>query len=333
MDSVYILTLTVHPTYSVPTEVSIQMNESYSWQGKEYKDLVPGEYKDTVRLKTVAGCDSLLTLVLTVNSIGYSFKEETAVCRKEEVKWHDKVLPTSQAGTFTVYDSLKSVYGMDSVYILTLTVHPDYQFAETLHVNTIDTVWHGTTIKELAASAEPYIYYDSLTTLAGCDSVFMLTVYVSEVPVTYGTYEANMCEGESVSYEGVTYSDNFEGNIHVAQPNIYGGDSIVHLTVTVQPSYVTDEYMTITEGDDQTWEGWNLSTVPVGELTLSTSYYTIYDCDSTLVLHLTVQPVAVSTDIPEQQVKSHARKVLREGRLYFIKEDETMYDITGKKIK
>jgi hypothetical protein len=91
--------------------------------------------------------------------------------------------------------------------------------------------------------------------------------------------------------------------------------------------------MTITEGDDQTWEGWNLSTVPVGELTLSTSYYTIYDCDSTLVLHLTVQPVAVSTDIPEQQVKSHARKVLREGRLYFIKEDETMYDITGKKIK
>ncbi len=333
MDSVYILTLTVHPTYSVPTEVSIQMNESYSWQGKEYKDLVPGEYKDTVRLQTLAGCDSLLTLVLTVNSIGYSFKEETAVCRKEEVKWHDKELPTSQAGTFTVYDSLKSVYGMDSVYILTLTVHPDYQFAETLHVNTIDTVWHGTTIKELAASAEPYIYYDSLTTLAGCDSVFMLTVYVSEVPVTYGTYEANMCEGESVSYEGVTYSDNFEGNIHMAQPNIYGGDSIVHLTVTVQPSYVTDEYMTITEGDDQTWEGWNLSTVPVGELTLSTSYYTIYDCDSTLVLHLTVQPVAVSTDIPEQQVKSHARKVLREGRLYFIKEDETMYDITGKKIK
>ena len=333
MDSVYILTLTVHPAYSVPTEASIQMGESYSWQGKEYKDLVPGEYKDTVWLKTLAGCDSLMTLVLTVNSIGYSFKEETAVCRKEEVKWHDKVLPTSQAGTFTVYDSLKSIYGMDSVFILTLTVHPDYLFNEALHVNTIDTVWHGTAIKELPAASEPYIYYDSLTTTAGCDSVYILSVYVSEIPVTYGAYEASMCEGETVSFEGVTYSTDFVGNIHVAQPNVYGGDSIVHLTVTVMPSYLKDEYLTITEGDNETWEGWNLSTLPVGELTLSTSYYTEYDCDSTIVLHLTVEPVPVLTDIPEQLTGHHARKVLRDGRLYFIREDETIYDITGTKIK
>ena len=332
-DSVFRLALTVLPVYSVPTEASIRMDESYSWMEMEYQDLTPGTYYDTLLLHSLAGCDSVLTLTLTVLPIDYSFSEEMTACQNEEAYWHDQLLPTAQTGTFVLYDSLQSVYGTDSVIVLTLTVLPEYRMEEVWHVMTIDTVWHGITIKGLPAAEEPYLWYDSLTTLFGCDSIYRLVVHVSEIPVTFGTYEANMCEGETVTYEGVEYSSNFKGDILIAQPNIYGGDSIVHLTVTVQPSFLIDEYMTITEGDDQSWEGWNLSTMPVGEMTLSAYYYTEYDCDSVIVLHLTVEPVQIETGLNEQTISRKAQKVLLNGRLYFIREDETVYDIIGTKIK
>ena len=334
MDSVYSLTLTVLPTYSFAEEAAIKMDESYTWRDKEYKDLAPGTYHDTVRLQTKAGCDSLFTLVLKVQSIGYSYEEQMSLCRHEEGTWRGKALPTAEAGEFVLYDSLKSVYGMDSVYSLTLTVLPTYAFAETLHVNTIDTLWHGTAIKDLAPQTEPYIYHDSLLTAGGCDSVFTLTVYVSEIPVTYGTYTAVICAGEEVVYEDVTYTEPFDGNVRVAEPNIYGGDSVVHLTVTVLPNYLIDEYLTIEQGEDVYWEGMNLSIFPAGESEMSMYYYTIDGCDSTMVLHLTIEPKPISTGIPQtdaQKDNVQCTKVLYNGRLYIIRKDEK-YTLLGTKI-
>ena len=333
-DSVYSLTLTVLPTYSFPTEATVKMDESYTWRDKEYKDLAPGTYRDTVRLQTQAGCDSLYTLVLQVQSIGYSYEEQMSLCRNEEGTWRGKTLPTEKAGEFVLYDSLKSVYGTDSVYSLTLTVLPTYSFYETLHVNTIDTLWHGTAIKDLAAQTEPYVYHDSLLTTGGCDSVFTLAIYVSEIPVTYGTYKAVICDGEEVVYEDVTYTTPFDGNVRVAEPNIYGGDSVVHLTVTVLPNYTIDEYMTIEQGEDASWEGLNLGIFPAGESVMSMYYYTIDGCDSTLVLHLTIEPKQISTAIPQtdaQKDNASCTKALYNGRLYIIRKDEK-YTLLGTKI-
>ena len=335
-DSLVTLTLTVLPTYSTPTEASIRMDETYSWRDKVYKDLTPGTYKDTAFLHTTAGCDSLLTLVLTVKSIGYEFTETQTACRNEEAVWRKKTLPTAETGTFVVYDSLKSVYGQDSVFVLTLTVLPTYSFTETQHVNTIDIVWHGQAVKDLEPADEPYVYHDSLLTTAGCDSVFTLIVYVSSVPVTYGEFETAMCEGDQVTFEGVTYTGAFDGNIRVEAPNVFGGDSIVHLTVVLLPNYSIDQYKTITVGDQTEWEGWNLSTMPVGELTLTTSYYTEFDCDSTLILHLTVEPKQVGTDLyqtPSLEGRAGERlKILLNGSLFILRKDE-LFDVLGKKIK
>jgi len=333
-DSVFILTLTVLPTYSIPTEASIQMDESYTWHDKEYKNLAPGTYKDTVFMKTLAGCDSIFTLVLIVKSIGYEFSEERTLCKGEEATWRDKPLPADEAGTVVLYDSLKSVYGQDSVFILTLTVLPTYSFTETQHVNTIDIVWHNQPVKDLEPADEPYVFHDSLLTKAGCDSVFTLLVYVSSIPVTYGSYDAAMCEGDEIEYEGVTYKESFDGNVHLSKPNIYGGDSIVHLTVTLLPNYTIDEEMTITVGENAEWEGWNLSSLEVGQQTLSISYYTEFDCDSTLVLHLTVLPKQIGTGLfsVTDETIPETEKCFINGRLV-IRKGEEIYDITGTKIK
>ena len=335
-DSVITLTLEVLPTYSFPEEVSIRMNESYSWRGKEFRDLVPGTYSDELALKTQKGCDSVYTLTLTVLPISYEFTEEMTACHGEEGTWRGKELPTDGEGVVMVYDSLKSVYGTDSVYVLELRVLPDYSFTEMLRVNSIDTTWRGQTITALEARQEPYLFYDSLKTVLGCDSVYELKVFVSALPITYGTYEALVCEGDEVEYEGVIYTEAFSGEVHLLGINIYGGDSIVRLTVKVLPNYLVEQEMTITEGDNASWEGWNLSGVPAGESELYASYYSIDDCDSTIVLHLTVlapQPIEEGLCDTPEAVRRGARKVMMRDRIYIIREDESEYTILGTKIK
>ena len=333
-DSIITLTLSLLPVYAFAETASMKSNETYEWRGKTYSEMLPGTYFDTLTLKTAAGCDSVYTLTLTVEAIGYFFDESATACLNDEVAWRGKTLNTAEAGTFTVFDSLKSVYGMDSVFRLSFTVFPTYAFEEEKRVNEVDLVWHGKTIQGLPASSEPYLLYDSLTTVHGCDSVYTLILYVSEKPILYGDYEAVICEGDSVQFEGVWYADAAETDVLLAEKNVYGGDSIVHLVVSISYPYSIDEYLTITQGDDVSWEGFNLSTQPAGQVTLEAFYFSEDFCDSVMVLHLTVEPKQLETGLEDTPSdKRMAQKVLCNGRLYIIRKDESVYDILGNKIQ
>lgn len=333
-DSIYRLTLTVLPTYSMPAEATIKMNESYTWREKIYEHLTPGTYTYVDSLKTKAGCDSVLILTLIVEPIGYLFEETMSACRNEETSWHQKALNTSETGTFTIYDSLVSIYGQDSIYALTLTVHPVYLFTEEKYVNEANLVWRGKTITDLPRREEPYLIYDSLMSQFGCDSVYMLRLHVSDIPITYGSYTNDCCEGEFILFDGVEYRESFEGDVRIAERNIYGGDSIVHVTITVFPSYYIEEEMTIVLGQEAQWEYYELSQFPLGSTTLKAEYWSDDFCDSIRVLHLTVEPKPIGTGLPNTlSEKRVARKVLYNGRIYIIRKDENVYDVLGNKIQ
>ncbi len=333
-DSIYRLTLTVLPTYTMPFEATIKMNESYAWRNKTYEHLTPGTYTYVDSLKTKAGCDSVLILTLIVESIGYLFEETMSACRNEETSWHQKALNTSEDGTFTIYDSLESIYGQDSIYALTLTVHPIYLFTEEKYVNEANLVWRGKTITNLPKREEPYLIYDSLKSQFGCDSVYMLRLHVSDIPITYGSYTNECCEGEFILFDGVEYRESFEGDVRVAKRNIYGGDSIVHVTITVFPSYYIEEEMTIVVGEEGQWEYYELSQFPLGSTTLKAEFWSDDYCDSIRVLHLTVEPKPIGTGLPNTlSEKRVARKVLYNGRIYIIRKDENVYDVLGNKIQ
>ena len=333
-DSLITLTLTVNKTYAFPAEATIKMNESYPWREKTYQNLTPGVYTFSDSLQTQAGCDSVYTLTLTVQSIGYWFEETMNSCVNEEVEWHGKQLPTTAAGDYMLYDSLKSVYGQDSVYVLKLSVHPVYLFSEEKFVNEADLVWHGKTIKDLAKREEPYMIYDSLTSQYGCDSLYLLILHVSDIPITYGSYTNECCEGEYILFDGVKYRASYDGDVRVSEKNIYGGDSIVHVTITVFPSYFIEEELTIVAGADAQWEYYELSQFPVGSTTLKAEYWSDDFCDSIRVLHLTVEPKPILTGIPNTlSDKRVARKVLYNGRIYIIRKDEHIYDVLGNKIQ
>ena len=333
-DSVYTLTLTVLPTYTIPAEATIKMNESYTWREHSYSDLNPGVYHYVDSLKTQAGCDSIFTLALTVQSIGYWYEESMSACVNEENIWHGKTLPTATEGVYVLYDSLQSIYGQDSIYKLTLSVHPVYLFKEEKYVNEANLEWRGKTITNLPKREEPYLIYDSLSSQFGCDSVYLLRLHVSDIPITYGNYADECCEGEVILFAGVEYRESFEGDVRVSERNIYGGDSIVHLTITVFPSYFIEEEMTIVVGEERTWEYYDLSQFPIGTTTLKAEYWSEEFCDSTMVLHLTIEPKPIGTGIPtNRSEKGVTRKIVYNGQLYIIREDESIYDVLGNKIQ
>ena len=334
MDSVYKLTLSVLPVYTFPAEAAMKMNESYTWREKSYQNLTPGVYTFADSLQTKAGCDSVYTLTLSVQAIGYWYEESLSACVNEEAEWHHKALPTATEGTFVLYDSLQSIYGMDSVYKLTLTVHPIYLFTEEKYVNEANLEWRGKTIQDLPKREEPYLIYDSLTTQYGCDSVYLLRLHVSDIPITYGSFSAECCGGEFILFDGVEYRESFGGDVRISEKNIYGGDSIVHVTIIVFPSYYIEEELTIVAGEDVKWEYYELSPLPIGSMTLKAEYWSDDFCDSIRVLNLTVIPEPIVTGISNTgSGKRVARKVLYNGKLYIIRKDEHIYDVLGKKIK
>ena len=101
-----------------------------------------------------------------MEAIGYLFEENVTVCQNEASTWHGKALNTTQAGTFTLSDAHKSVYGKDSIYQLTLTVLPVYAFPTeaTMKMNE-SYIWRGQTFQNLTPGV--YNYADSLKTIFG----------------------------------------------------------------------------------------------------------------------------------------------------------------------
>ena len=188
-DSLITLTLTVYPTYSASEQATIAMDQTYSWQGTEYKNLVPGTFKDTVALKTIHGCDSVYTLELTVEPIDYSFSEDLTVCQNEEITWREKTLPTNEAGVTVFNDSLLSIYNTDSVFTLTLTVLPTYRQEDSKTITAGDSeIWEGIDLSVIPAGDSTLLA--EYKAVNGCDSVMVLHLTV-ETKIGTGLFDSN----------------------------------------------------------------------------------------------------------------------------------------------
>ncbi|MDD4149780.1 MAG: T9SS type A sorting domain-containing protein [Bacteroidales bacterium] len=113
-DSVYVLNLTVNPSYEFVTNTEICAGELFNWQGNDY--YVTGTYYDS--FSTTVGCDSVYVLNLTVNPT-YEFITNAEICDGDLFSWQGN----DYSVTGTYYDSLTTTVGCDSVYVLNLTIN------------------------------------------------------------------------------------------------------------------------------------------------------------------------------------------------------------------
>jgi len=267
-DSIYTLNLTVHPTFEFSESHTMCQGESYLWHGSNYT--AGGTY--TRNYSTINGCDSTYILNLTVHP-AYGFFDMAEICQGDSYTWHGSTFTTS--GTFT--KTYSTIHGCDSIYTLSLTVHPSYSFSENKSIcQGSSYTWHGTTYSAAGT------YVKNYTTTYGCDSVY--TLYLSEVAEYSFTENHSICNGETYTWQGNTY--NTAGTYTAVYVSPSGCDSTYTLNLTVNPTYSFNENHSICEGESYTWRGNTYSAAG----TYTAAYTTVNGCDSIYTLNLTVNP-------------------------------------------
>ena len=252
-------TITVNPTYNTPLTHSICQGESYNFYGQNLT--TAGTYTHT--LQTVDGCDSVVTLHLTINHPVAELVEATTC---DSYTWNDSVY--TQSGDYT--RAFTAANGCDSVVTLHLTVnHPTY--GDTTVIACESFTWHDSTY----TSSDTYQSY--LTNAAGCDSIVTLYLTINHPVVEH--VEATACE--NFTWNGTAYTESGEYPITLTSSN--GCDSVVTLHLTLFENEASE--FTITTNDPcYTWN--DVEYCESGDYTQTLE--TVHGCDSVVTLHLTI---------------------------------------------
>ncbi|MEO1808812.1 MAG: gliding motility-associated C-terminal domain-containing protein, partial [Bacteroidota bacterium] len=184
------LNLTVVDNIQTTVDAAICDNESFTFGGQSLT--VAGTYVDT--LASTAGCDSIVTLNLTVNP---TFNEtvDVEICEGESFAFGGQIYTAST----TVSETFQSASGCDSVVTLNLIVNPVASTAISAEICDNETFAFGGQQLSVAGT-----YTDTLQTAAGCDSIVTLNLTVN--PTFNETVDVEICEGESFAFGGQIYT-------------------------------------------------------------------------------------------------------------------------------
>lgn len=134
----------------------------------------------------------------------------------------------------------------------------------------------------------------TLTATAAATDQYYKFVRSTQVTVTaptkYGEFEEHSCD-TPVEFNGQSYDASFAGDIKVGL-NYMGGDSIVHVAITINHATFGTDAMSIVYGDEAEWNGISLKDSTVGVHTVIFVTSNAAGCDSTVTLTLTVNKQA-----------------------------------------
>lgn len=116
-DSIYYLELTIHPKYEFTQEA--EACKQYRWSLNNQLLTESGLY--TVPLKTHQGCDSILSLDLTIND---DFVKRDTVFTDTTYTWPVNAQTYEKSGTYQ--ESFRSTVGCDSLHYLYLLIKKNY---------------------------------------------------------------------------------------------------------------------------------------------------------------------------------------------------------------
>ncbi len=223
-----------------------------------------------VTLQSSAGCDSVVTLNLTVSSRIINNISRT-ICQGQSVivGTHTYI----QTGNYS--DTIRTNGGCDSVVNLNLTVNP------TKSSNITRTICQGqsVTVGNQTFSTQGN-FVIRLQSSLGCDSTINLNVIVN--PIKTSSIIRTICEGQSFTLGNQTFST--QGNFSVTLLSSQNCDSIVNLSLLVNPNKTNNISRIICQGDVVTIGNQSFNTTGNFSVTLVTSK----GCDSIINLSLVV---------------------------------------------
>lgn len=231
--------------------------DSLIWQGQTYTS--SGYHYDT--LQTIHGCDSVLFIHLTFFD-SYEFIESDSICSGDTLTWRGQ----NYYHNGIYYDSLVTVNGCDSVYVLNLIVSNN----PLPHISGPDTICLGDTTLLMATGGDFYEWSTGAQTqtinvspssntsftvtvsnTAGCSAIIQHHIIVAPLPIADAGPSQSLCANDSVHLHGsgggsflwstgdttamILVSPLLTTDYHLTVTNDYGCADTSGVTVTVFP--------------------------------------------------------------------------------------------------
>jgi PKD repeat protein len=260
------LTLTVNPKTFNSINQTVCQGQSFLFNG--INRTVSGSYLDT--LVNAKGCDSILTLNLTVNPNSTNSINQT-ICQGQSFFFNG--INRTASGAYL--DTLVNAKGCDSFLTLNLTVNSNSNKTisqsicqgQSFLFNGINRTVSGT-------------YLDTLVNAKGCDSFLTLNLTVN--PNSSNYISQSICQGQSFLFNGINRTAS--GSYLDTLVNAKGCDSFLTLNLTVNPNSSNSINQTICQGQSYMFNG-------IARTITGTYLDTLVNskgCDSILTLNLNV---------------------------------------------
>ena len=224
------------------------------------------------------GCDSLVTLNLTINPESSTIDSHTSC---GTYTWQDGNTYTASNNTAT--HILTNSFGCDSIITLNLTIINSTTGTDTQTACDTFTWIDGVNYTSSNSTAT-----HTLTNSSGCDSTVTLNLLITNSST--GTDVLTSCD--SLTWiDGITYFSNNTTASHVV-PNNIGCDSTIALDLTINSSNTFTDLFTVC--DSLTWT--NGITYTSSNNTATQTLTNNVGCDSVVTLNLIVNNATFGTD-------------------------------------
>ena len=275
-DSTIITVLSIDESINITNVIELCDGESHIEGSSTYG--VSGIYTDSYI--SAQGCDSIVTTDLTIHPIAQSLVTIT-LCEGETYTEGGNLYSTE--GTY--FDLYETINGCDSTVTTIIGVDETHDFTNFVTITDGEVYFEGDNEYTEAGS-----YLDVYENIFVCDSTITTILTVN---ATYDvTNTLSICDGE-IYLEGISeYTES--GTYTDLYTSVLGTDSTVTTILTVNPSPIITNIITICDGESYT-EG---SSIYNQTGIFTDIYSTTLGCDSTVVTDLTVVDIInTSNDI------------------------------------